>query len=75
MCDPIKSADLCERCFYSFERFCLPQGKMYGGCPSCKMDNGDACKCLTIKENTPCPYFEEANEMKWAEKWNRRTEK
>ena len=62
MSDPIKSADLCERCFYSFERFCLPQEKMYGGCPSCKMDNGDICKCLTIKENTPCPYFEEARE-------------
>ncbi len=63
MSDRIKSADLCERCAYSFERFCRAQGRR-GGCPKCEMMDGKTCKCLTVDFNTPCPYFEEAQDEK-----------
>ena len=60
MSNPIKSADLCARCRYTFYRHCSEE--MQGNCVSCFMyDTGKpgGCKCLTIKPNTPCPYFEE----------------
>lgn len=60
MSDPIKSADLCSRCRYTFYRYCSEE--MQGNCVSCVMyatGNPGGCKCLDIKPNTPCPYFEE----------------
>ena len=57
----IKSGDLCARCIYSFDRHC--REKMQGSCVGCVM-NGKrkpgGCKCLSVKVNTPCPYFVEA---------------
>lgn len=60
MSDPIKSADLCERYRYTFYRHCSE--KMQENCFSCVMyaaGKPGGCKFLTIKPNTPCPYFEE----------------
>lgn len=58
----IKSKDLCDRCVFGFVRHCIS-----GEVPSCKdcAMNYDTrkpggCKCITIKVNTPCPYFVEA---------------
>lgn len=59
----IKSADLCNRCRYAFDRHCSE--KMQGNCAGCVMDvtwKLRGCKCLTIKVNTPCPYFEEVKD-------------
>ena len=59
--DPIKSADLCNRCRFESKRHC---SRMRNDCSDCDMNiisrcsPGD-CKCLTVKWNTPCPYFEE----------------
>ena len=52
----IKTADLCERCAYN-RVWCNVSSGI--SCAICEMHDGDRCKCLTIKENTPCPYFEE----------------
>ena len=63
MSDHIKSNDLCARCRFEFFRHC--EGKMRGNCFGCVMnyfENTSECKCLTIKENTPCPYFVEDTE-------------
>lgn len=63
MSDHIKSADLCNRCRYAFDRHCSE--KMQGNCAGCVMDatgKPGGCKCLTIKPNTPCPYFVEDTE-------------
>lgn len=56
----IKSEDLCERCIFSlakcYEKTC---------CDNCEMNipaDKNGCKCLTIKSNTPCPYFYEGTE-------------
>ena len=57
----IKSKDLCGRCIYSFDRHC--REKMQGSCVGCVMDGTrkpGGCKCLSVKVNTPCPYFVEA---------------
>lgn len=59
----IKSADLCNRCIYSFYRHCSE--KMKGNCVGCIMDDTGkpgGCKCLAINPNTPCPYFEEEDD-------------
>ena len=58
--NPIKTYDLCDRCKY---------GGRYGGdcykCrvgyvnKSCSLLSVFGCRCLWIKQNTPCPYFEE----------------
>ena len=56
----IKSAELCDRCVYTFYRHCSDE--ILGDCVRCVMyDTGKpgGCKCLTIKPNTPCPYFEQ----------------
>ena len=56
----IKTEDLCERCIFSFELHC--SAKMHGNCTGCVMDETGrpgGCKCLTVRRNTPCPYFEE----------------
>ena len=58
MSDPIKSADLCERCRFEYLRC---KDKI---CSECVMEapeepEGCRCKCLNIEPNTPCPYFEE----------------
>lgn len=56
----IKSADLCERCVYSY-KFC-PHN-----CSNCRQlmyASADLshirCRCDTIQFGTPCPYFDEA---------------
>lgn len=59
MSNPIKSADLCERCFYSLTR-CLSSS--IACTTACGMYDGGRCKCLDIKPNTPCPYFEEEDD-------------
>ena len=63
MSDPIKSADLCARCVYDYYRHCMC--KMLGNCADCVMDatgKPGGCKCLAIKPNTPCQYFEEVKD-------------
>ena len=55
----IKTPDLCERCVHSTERCCY---STVGFCPMCLSQETDGCKCLTIKPNTPCPYFEEVKD-------------
>ena len=60
MSDHIKSADLCNRCIYSFYRQWSEE--MQGNCVGGVMDDTGkpgGCRCLTISHNTPCPYFEE----------------
>lgn len=55
----IKTADLCERCRYSQYRApCAREGCN----ESCKMFSIFGCRCRWIKQNTPCPYFEERKE-------------
>ena len=52
----IKSEDLCNRCIYDFDRHCedIP-------CECCEMwMHEEFCACLLIKDNTPCPYFVDA---------------
>lgn len=57
MSDPIKSADLCNRCKHS------SNCKNYDYCHGCPMKlDYVGCSCMTIKMNTPCPYFEEAKD-------------
>ena len=53
----IKSAELCERCVYGFDRYCIERG-----CNGCEMSVDGKCKCIGIRENTPCPYFEEEDD-------------
>ena len=55
----IKTADLCYRCKYSALDWC--PGKDCLKCESYIEVGGGRCKCrcLTIKHNTPCPYFDE----------------
>lgn len=49
----IKSADLCERCRWAIDR-CMDL------CEGCRMQVGySVCKCETVADGTPCPYFEE----------------
>ena len=50
----IKSVELCERCVYGFDRYCIERG-----CDECERLVDGKCKCDGIRENTPCPYFEE----------------
>lgn len=50
----IKTLDLCERCFYGNSKCNL------GDCRECEVRIKDTilkCGCLSIKFNTPCPYF------------------
>lgn len=55
--NPIKTADLCERCVYSADRTC----DTHFDCHECPCLTADGrCRCLGIKGNTPCPYFEDA---------------
>ena len=52
----IKTMDLCERCEYFFDNKCKMRA-----CADCEMlNNRKECNCLTIRFNTPCPYFKEA---------------
>lgn len=55
---PVKTKDLCARCEYAYER-CT-------NCKSCDdcdhIDKNDVCLCLTVRKNTPCQYFKEAND-------------
>ena len=61
MNDPIKSKDLCARCKYSFSKWC--QGVQGGDCNHCEHGYEDGkCACLTVKINTPCPYFKEVKD-------------
>lgn len=56
MSDHIKSADLCNRCYYGSGNSGCNQWK----CKNCKMaDENTDCKCLGVKNNTPCKYFKE----------------
>lgn len=57
---PIKTKDLCARCEYAYERCAA-----FKSCDDCAhKDKDDACLCLKVRKNTPCPYFKEgeANE-------------
>lgn len=56
MSDHIKSADLCARCAFDIEN-CKD-------CIECTMYNHGIgnCKCADVKQNTPCPYFEEVKD-------------
>lgn len=57
----IKSEELCARCVYmrncrkEFPEPCLLCAMF------CYSDTG-FCKCLSIKKNTPCPYFKEVKD-------------
>lgn len=51
----IKTADLCERCRYSAQNTC----DRYFDCGKCECYRDNACICLGIKPNTPCPFFSE----------------
>ena len=53
----LKSQDLCDRCRYSFKRHCEKHG-----CRACIMYGENRCICTTIRKNTPCPYFKEAED-------------
>lgn len=53
----IKTADLCERCVYGFDRYCTEHG-----CNGCARSVDGKCKCIDIRENTTCPYFEEEDD-------------
>ncbi len=59
--NPIKSADLCERCRFTRD---VPCGEDTGGEMKCDCDcpqySVHGCRCLWVNPNTPCPYFEEA---------------
>lgn len=56
MSNYIKTFDLCERCKYDFYIWCRVRGVDCGSCPQ---NTPGHCLCSTVKENTPCPYFEE----------------
>ena len=51
----IKTEDLCARCRFSFEEWCRYRGDCRGCENYCALD----CRCLRVKKNTPCPYFDE----------------
>ena len=59
---PIKSKDLCEKCKFNFDRWC--SGVRAVNCTGCEHRTEDKkkCRCLTVKKNTPCPFFGEADE-------------
>lgn len=58
---PVKTSDLCERCKYHFRRWC--DAKCECSCLGCEHFSKDnECLCLTVKANTPCPYFKEADD-------------
>lgn len=58
---PVKTKDLCERCKYHFRRWC--DAKQGCSCIECEHFSKDnECLCLTVKANTPCPYFKEADD-------------
>lgn len=61
MSDHIKSKELCDRCRFEYFRNCSEKN----GCGDCEMDatgKPGGCKCFTVDWNTPCPYFEEAED-------------
>lgn len=57
----IKTVDLCERCYYAFDRYCFTKHGL-DGCVVCDRNEDGKCKCLAILDNTPCPDFMEAEE-------------
>lgn len=60
MSNHIKSADLCDRCKYSkckrTNAVCWSSRKSEC-CPMFHVLFG--CRCYTVADNTPCPYFSE----------------
>lgn len=54
----LKCAKLCYECKWGFYNNCS-KGT---GCHNCAMDCGDSCKCNTIEEGDPCPYYEKYTE-------------
>lgn len=59
MSNPIKTRDLCERCKHSGCRDhtdACSHGERSDGCPAFSVFG---CRCDSIRENTPCPYYEE----------------
>lgn len=58
----IKTGDLCERCEHSYVKWCI--GKHEKDCTKCDHQTieKDRCLCLTVKVNTPCPYFKEVDD-------------
>ena len=57
----IKTVDLCERCEYGSDNKCKDTK-----CTDCELNyienERNRCKCLLIKDNTPCPHFKEVVE-------------
>lgn len=56
MINHIKTADLCERCVYGLMCY------VYFDCRGCPCVEDGWCRCIMIKNNTPCPYFEEVKD-------------
>lgn len=54
---PIKTAELCDRCAYNFERdICNCGDGCYGDTPTCPLfDYG--CYCSTISVGEPCQHY------------------
>lgn len=53
----IKSKDLCDRCIYDYYKTCCGRNL----CTGCDMAIDDGCKCVEVKDHTPCPYFKEGD--------------
>lgn len=60
MDNKIKSYDLCERCTHYY---CNDACSGKHGVCSLQTDDPPGCKCITVKLNTPCPYFADKDEM------------
>ena len=64
MCDHIKSRDLCERCAWGWsEKSRCSERKTCVGCDNIVKEDGVFCRCSEVKRGTPCPYFEENEDM------------
>ena len=59
MCNNIKSLDLCRRCTYG-----ICPVEECGECENrTELEGRDFCKCDTVRENTPCQYFVEDEDL------------
>lgn len=53
---PIKSNELCCKCYLQTGGPICKLGGCSSGCPQ-KRDEGKGCLCLDIRNGDPCPYF------------------
>lgn len=53
----IKSKDLCDRCAYGYLNSCGSREV----CTGCDMEIDAGCKCMEVKDRTPCEYFKEGD--------------